>query len=63
MFCGTMSREQTEGKIMTTPVFFILPLCLSLCKLDLKAFEQRLIECVDHMRYKALKWRSEFGHY
>lgn len=68
-----MNREQTEGmEILATStrlyphnVYSVKVVCsvlqfLSLTfPLDLKAFEQRLIECVDFARTCTRKWMSE----
>lgn len=54
-----MNREQTEGELysasrarMQGPTF--VPAFTS----DLKAFEQRLMDCVAHARGKAVKWKG-----
>lgn len=48
-------REQTEGIAQN-----IVSITLFVC-LDLKAFEQRLTECVEYVESTTSKWRSE-GH-
>lgn len=51
-----MNREQTEGNNAVTILVIIITNCIIFA--DLKAFEQRLIECVSYTRKKTKKWKG-----
>lgn len=48
-----MNREQTEGTLNHSECSLSVTI-----HLDLKAFEQRLIECVSYTKNKTKKWKG-----
>lgn len=58
-----MNREQTDGELpCTIPACKVQPLLHYKFTSDLKAFEQRLMDCVAHVKGKAVKWTGGLSH-